>query len=92
VARYRVRRASCRIINVVASRFQNKEGIEDTRHRWHDLGNEESCLVYLPAENSGRMFISPYVEELARQMERHFKTNVGKDAAGEQHRVMGDLV
>jgi len=90
VARYRVRRATCRIINVVGSRFQDKEGIEDTRHRWHDLGNEESCLVYLPAENSGRMFISPHVEELARHMERHFKTNVGEDTVGERHRAMGD--
>ena len=90
VARYRVRRATCRIINVVGSRFQDKDGIGDTRHRWHELGNEESCLVYLPAENSGRMFISPHVEELARHMERHFKTNVGEDTVGERHRAMGD--
>jgi len=90
VARYRVRRASCRIINVVDSRFKTKEGIEDTRHRWHDLGNEESSLVYLPAENSGRMFVSPHVEELARHMELHFRTSVGEDATGEQPRVMGE--
>ena len=88
VARYRVRRATCRIINVVGSRFHNKEGIEDTRHRWHDLGNKESCLVCLPAENSGRMFVSPHVEELARHMELHLRS-VGEDATGEQHRVMG---
>ena len=90
VARYRVRRATCRIINVVGSRFQNKEGIDDTRHRWHDLGNEESCLVYVAAENSGRMFVSPHVEELAHHMELHLRTSVGEDATGEQHRVMGD--
>jgi hypothetical protein len=90
VARYRVRRATCRIINVVASRNQIKEGIEDTRHCWHDLGIEESCLLYLPAENSGRMFISPHVEELADHMKRHFKTSVREEAAGEQHPVMGD--
>ena len=90
VARYRVRRATCRIINVVDSRFKTKEGIEDTRHRWHDLGNEESSLVYLPAENSGRMFLSPHVEELARHMELHLRTSAGEDATGEQPRVMGE--
>ncbi|HKR78758.1 MAG TPA: amino acid adenylation domain-containing protein [Nitrospira sp.] len=90
VARYRVRRATCRIINVVASRNQIKEGIEDMRHRWHELGNKESCLLYLPVENAGRMFVSPHVEELACHMERHFKTHAGEDAADEQHRVMGD--
>jgi thioesterase domain-containing protein/acyl carrier protein len=90
VARYRVRRATCRIINVVASKSQIKEGIEDTRHYWHGLGNEESSLLYLPAENSGRMFVSPHVEELAGHMKRHFKTSGWEDAAGEQHPVMGD--
>jgi amino acid adenylation domain-containing protein len=90
VARYRVRRATCRIINVVDSRFRNKQGIEDTRHRWHDLGNEESCLVYIPAENSGRMFLSPHVEELARHMELHLRTSVEEDAAAEQDRIIGN--
>ncbi|HKU52169.1 MAG TPA: hypothetical protein VJQ25_06865, partial [Nitrospira sp.] len=89
VARYRVRQATCRIINVVASRYQKKEDIEDTRQHWQHLGNEESCLLYLPAENSGRMFVSPHVEELACHMERHFKTSVEKDAAGQPHRIMG---
>ena len=60
------------------------------RHRWHEMGNKESCLLYLPAENAGRMFVSPHVEELACQMQRHFKTNVGEDEAGEQHCVVGD--
>lgn len=90
VARYRVRRATCRIINVVASRNQIKEGIEDTRHCWHDLGNEDSCLLYLPAENSGRMFVSPHVEELAGYMRHHVETSVRAHATGEQHPVLGD--
>ncbi|SLM49151.1 putative Multi-domain non-ribosomal peptide synthetase [Nitrospira japonica] len=72
VSRYRVEPMDGDIVNVVASRNTVREGVADTRHDWQDLGSHGSSRIYLQAENSGRMFVSPYVEELANHMQRRF--------------------
>ncbi|HEY6085891.1 MAG TPA: thioesterase domain-containing protein, partial [Nitrospira sp.] len=71
VAHYRVKRLAGRIINVVASRRQVGDMIPDTRQRWAQLANEESCTIHIPAEDSGRLFVSPYVEELAASFQQY---------------------
>ncbi len=69
VARYRVHRHDGPLINIVASQRQVDSETEDTRHRWEALAGAGSCTIYVPAEDSGRLFVSPYVEEVARQLE-----------------------
>ncbi len=82
VARYGVEPIKARIINVVASRHQVQDGSPDTRHSWQELGGDDSCLLYIPAENSGRMFVSPYVEELANHL-KQLCTDPAEDPAGQ---------
>ena len=89
VARYRVQQVAGRIINIVASRNHVEEGIPDTRHTWQELGGKDSCIHYISAEDSGRMFVSPYVEELARHMEHHFNNDVGNAASSSSRCVSG---
>ena len=89
VARYRVQRVASRIINVVASRNHVQEGIPDTRHKWQELGGKDSCIHYISAENSGRMFVSPYVEELARHMEHYFNNEVENATSSPSRCVSG---
>lgn len=84
VSRYCVEPMDGCIVNVVASRNIVREGVADTRHGWQDLGGHHSGRIYLPAENSGRMFVSPYVEELAGHMQRRFRGHTDAGPSGEQ--------
>jgi len=74
IARYRVQRFSGRIINIVASHRRVDDVIPDTRHRWSHLGNNDSQTIHIPAEDSGQLFVSPYVEELAAQLRLYTQT------------------
>src|SRR5262245_18682677 len=78
VARYRPRRFSGRIVNIIASRRQVMDTIPDTRHRWAYLGGAESSTIHLPAEDSGRLFVSPHVEELTGQIQTFLHQPVAK--------------
>jgi acyl carrier protein len=73
VARYHVKRFTGQIINFVASRRQIDDVIPDTRHRWPHLGNKDSRTVHIPAEDSGRLFVSPHVEELAAHLQKYLR-------------------
>jgi thioesterase domain-containing protein len=73
VARYRVQPTSAQVVNVVASNRHVDPAIPDTRHRWQELGARSSCTVHIPAEDSGRLFVSPFVEELAGHLQNYLK-------------------
>jgi len=73
VARYRVQPTTARVVNVVASNRHVEDVIPDTRHRWQELGGELSSTVHIPAEDSGRLFVSPFVEELAAHLQNDFQ-------------------
>jgi len=90
VSRYRVESMDGGIVNVVASRNVVREGVADTRHDWQDLGGAGSSRIYLQAENSGRMFVSPYVEELADHMQRRFRERAGAGAEEGQAGAVGE--
>jgi thioesterase domain-containing protein len=64
VAHYHVRRFAGPVVNIVASRRRVDDVIPDTRHHWAHLGNKDSCTFDIPAENSGRLLVSPYVEQV----------------------------
>jgi len=65
VATYEVRRYPGRLLNVVASHRTVAPGVTDTRGVWDTLTDEPSSRGSIPAEDSGRMFVSPHVEALA---------------------------
>jgi thioesterase domain-containing protein len=73
VARYRVQSTSAQLVNVVASNRHVDAAIPDTRHRWQELGARSSCTVHIPAEDSGRLFVSPFVEELAGHLQSYLQ-------------------
>ncbi len=73
VARYEVQPTSAQVVNVVASNRHVDDVIPDTRHRWQDLGAGSSCTVHIPAEDSGRLFVSPFVEELAGHLNSYLQ-------------------
>ena len=73
VARYRVQPTAAQVVNVVASNRHVDDVIPDTRHRWQELGAESSCTVHIPAEDSGRLFVSPFVEELAGHLQSYLQ-------------------
>ena len=53
------------LLNVVASERPLPPTVVDTRHRWETLARGASRTIALPAEDSGRLFVSPHVEPLA---------------------------
>ncbi len=73
VARYRVQPTAAQVVNVVASNRHVDDVIPDTRHRWQELGAGSSCTVHIPAEDSGRLFVSPFVEELAGHLQNYLQ-------------------
>lgn len=73
VARYCVQPTIARIVNVVASNRHVDDVIPDTRHRWQELGAGSSSTVQIPAEDSGRLFVSPFVEELAGHLHHYLQ-------------------
>ncbi|MDO9119950.1 MAG: amino acid adenylation domain-containing protein [Nitrospira sp.] len=75
VARYHVVPTSAEVVNVVASNRHVEDVIPDTRHRWQELGAGSSCTVHIPAEDSGRLFVSPFVEELAGHLQNYLQTS-----------------
>ncbi|BCA53183.1 putative Multi-domain non-ribosomal peptide synthetase [Nitrospira sp. KM1] len=75
VAHYRVCRLGGQVLNVVASRRQVDEVITDTRHGWAHSGNQDSYTVSIPAEDSGRLFVSPHVEPLAGEIRNYLHSH-----------------
>jgi len=69
VAHYKVAPYEGTLINVVASRRAVADIIPDTRRRWPSLAKEGSSTLEIPAEDSGRLFVSPYVEVLAKYLQ-----------------------
>jgi amino acid adenylation domain-containing protein len=82
VARYRVQPTAARVVNVVASNRHVDDVIPDTRHRWQELGASSSCTVHIPAEDSGRLFVSPFVEELAGHLHNYLQKSPDRAVEG----------
>ncbi len=80
VARYRVQPTAAQVVNVMASNRHVDDVIPDTRHRWQELGAGSSCTVQIPAEDSGRLFVSPFVEELAGHLHTYLQKSPDRAA------------
>jgi len=82
VARYVVDSYPGRLLNIVASKRHVAEAVVDTRHMWAELAGGESHTVHVGAADSGLLFSSPHVEDVAK----HVQAFLAADAQGETAR------
>ena len=71
VAHYEVQRYPGTLLNCIASERVVMDGIRDTRHEWPQLAENGSDTVSIVAGDSGRLFVSPHVEDLAGHIQRY---------------------
>jgi amino acid adenylation domain-containing protein len=71
VAGYRARPYPGGVLNVIAINRPLPAQAIDTRQRWEELARQPSQRVTMAAEDSGRLFNSPFVEPLSRMLARH---------------------
>ncbi len=72
VSRYQPKPYPGRLLNVIASTRPLSPSTQDTRLAWSELALTGDQTVFMPAENSGRLFVSPHVQELAHHLVTHF--------------------
>jgi amino acid adenylation domain-containing protein len=60
------------LLNVIASTRPLSHSTQDTRLAWSELALTGDQTVFMPAEDSGRLFVSPHVQELAHHLVAHF--------------------
>ena len=70
VARYDLKPFRGQVLNVIASKHPLTNSSDDTRLVFGESAMGMSRTIYLPAEDSGRLFVAPHVQELAH----HLKT------------------
>jgi thioesterase domain-containing protein len=70
VARYDLKPFRGQVLNVIASKHPLTNSSDDTRLVFGESALGMSRTIYLPAEDSGRLFVAPHVQELAH----HLKT------------------
>jgi hypothetical protein len=72
VSRYQPKPYPGRLLNVVASARPLSALTQDTRLAWNELARVGGETVYLPAEDSGRLFVPPHVHALGQQLTGYF--------------------
>jgi amino acid adenylation domain-containing protein len=73
VSHYQPKPYAGRLLNVVASARPLSTSTEDTRLAWNELALVGGQTVYLPAEDSGRLFVPPHVHELGQHLTGYFR-------------------
>jgi hypothetical protein len=68
-ARYDLKPYRGCVLNVIASNRRLADASDDTRVVFSESALGGAHTVYLPAEDSGRLFIVPHVEQLARHLQ-----------------------
>ncbi|ULA67915.1 MAG: Putative Multi-domain non-ribosomal peptide synthetase [Nitrospira sp.] len=68
VARYDLKPFRGQVLNVIASKHPLTNSGDDTRLVFGEWAMGMSRTVYLPAEDSGRLFVAPHVQELAHHL------------------------
>ena len=79
VARYAVHAYPGHLLNIVASKRHIAESAIDTRYMWAELAGGESQTVRVGAADSGLLFSSPHVEDVAK----HVQAFLAADGQGE---------
>lgn len=68
VARYELKPFRGQVLNVIASKHPLTNSSDDTRLVFGEWAMGTSRTIYLPAEDSGRLFVAPQVQELAQHL------------------------
>jgi len=74
VAGYKPAQYPGSLFNLIASKRPLMEGISDTRMAWTELAEGHTQHAAISAEDSGRLFVSPHVEQLARHLLHYTST------------------
>jgi hypothetical protein len=69
------------LLNVIAAARPLPPAVVDTRRRWEALARGGSRTIDLPAEDSGRLFVSPHVEALAMCLARYVRESLASSLA-----------
>ncbi|MBS0172290.1 MAG: amino acid adenylation domain-containing protein [Nitrospira sp.] len=69
VARYELKPFRGQVLNVIASKHPLTNSSDDTRLVFGEWATGPSRTIYLPTEDSGRLFIAPHVQELAQHLQ-----------------------
>jgi amino acid adenylation domain-containing protein len=77
-ARYSLKPFPGPLLNVIASKHPLTNSADDTRLVFGSSALGRSQTIYVPAEDSGRLFVAPHVHELALSLQR-FWTEVADD-------------
>jgi hypothetical protein len=72
VSRYQPKPYPGRLLNVIASTRPLSNSTQDTRLAWSELALTGDQTVFMPAEDSGRLFVPPNVQELAHHLVAYF--------------------
>lgn len=73
VARYRMKPYHGQVLNVIASKHPLTNSTDDTRLVFGEWAMGMSRTIYLPAEDSGRLFVAPHVQELASHLKTYWQ-------------------
>jgi amino acid adenylation domain-containing protein len=76
VASYEAQPYPDRLLNVIASARPLPPGVIDTRPMWDSLARGGSRHIELPAQDSGRLFVSPHVEQLSGILREYVGTRL----------------
>ncbi|HET9963269.1 MAG TPA: thioesterase domain-containing protein, partial [Nitrospiraceae bacterium] len=77
-ARYSLKPFPGPLLNVIASKHPLTNSADDTRLVFGSSALGRSQTIYVPAEDSGRLFVAPHVHELALSLQR-FWSEVADD-------------
>ena len=69
------------ILHVIAANRPVSLDTPDTRQLWSQLASAPSRTVSLPAEDSGRLFVSPHVDDMAVELARYARTQISPDCS-----------
>ena len=69
------------LLNVIAAARPLPPAVVDTRRRWEALARGGSRTIDLPAEDSGRLFVSPHVEALATCLASYVRESLAPSLA-----------
>jgi len=72
VSRYQPKPYPGGLLNVIASTRPLSNSTQDTRLAWSELALTGDQTVFMPAEDSGRLFVPPHVQELAHHLVAYF--------------------
>jgi thioesterase domain-containing protein/acyl carrier protein len=71
VSRYRPKPFPGSLLNVISSERPTSAGTQDTRRLWEKLALKGCHTVQVPATDSGRLLVSPYVELVTRELHEY---------------------